>query len=376
MQDLTDFLQPVDLNEITQDQDFNDGQWARQMAVNSGYIPDLTDIPIVLLGVGDRRGAGVDTDVHSAPLAIRRALYGLHAWHEEIRVADLGDIRRGATLNDTYVALSTVITEMLRMNKTVVILGGSHDLTLAQYQAYRPLNQSIEATCIDAHIDLKGESPLRKDNFLMEMLTSEPNWVKHYNHIAFQSYYIHPRLLETLEKLRFDCYRVGVVREDLEEMEPVMRASSMVSFDLNAISHAFVPSNLHQPNGLSGDEACALAQYAGMSTQLSSFGLYGYEPEQDPHHRGAMQIAQMIWYFIDGRHKSLQESALQDSTQFNHFHTFFSDVETLFLQSRRSSRWWMQMPGKEFIACSVKDYQKASNNEIPERWLRAQERLA
>ena len=46
----------------------------------------------------------------------------------------------------------------------------------------------------------------------------------------------------------------------------------------------------------------------------------------------------------------------------------------LFLQSKKTGRWWMQMPDKRFIACSANDYMIAGSNEIPERWLRAQER--
>jgi hypothetical protein len=34
----------------------------------------------------------------------------------------------------------------------------------------------------------------------------------------------------------------------------------------------------------------------------------------------------------------------------------------------------MQLPNKKYIASSYKDYVQASHNEIPERWLRAQER--
>jgi hypothetical protein len=52
----------------------------------------------------------------------------------------------------------------------------------------------------------------------------------------------------------------------------------------------------------------------------------------------------------------------------------FAEVETVFLQSKKTGRWWMQLPDKKFIACSYKDYLLASSNEIPERWLRAQER--
>ena len=36
----------------------------------------------------------------------------------------------------------------------------------------------MEATCIDASINLRGESPERSENFLMEMLTGEANHTK------------------------------------------------------------------------------------------------------------------------------------------------------------------------------------------------------
>ena len=38
-------------------------------------------------------------------------------------------------------------------------------------------------------------------NFFMEMLTGEPNYIRHYNHVAFQSYFVHPHMLETMDKL-------------------------------------------------------------------------------------------------------------------------------------------------------------------------------
>ncbi|MEY4098666.1 MAG: hypothetical protein RL170_1510, partial [Bacteroidota bacterium] len=37
-------------------------------------------------------------------------------------------------------------------------------------------------------------------------------------------------------------------------------------------------------------------------------------------------------------------------------------------------RWWMQTHNNQWAPCSYKDYLVASNNEIPERWLRALER--
>ncbi|RYZ26845.1 MAG: arginase, partial [Sphingobacteriales bacterium] len=88
----------------------------------------------------------------------------------------------------------------------------------------------------------------------------------------------------------------------------------------------------------------------------------------------AKQISQMIWYAIDGRSRGQREAKLDDQSAFNEFYLAFAEVETTFLQSKKTGRWWMQLPDKNFIACSHRDYLQASTNEIPERWLRAQER--
>jgi formiminoglutamase len=82
----------------------------------------------------------------------------------------------------------------------------------------------------------------------------------------------------------------------------------------------------------------------------------------------------MLWYLIDGKSRGRREAALTDRDFFIEYHTVFAELETTFLQSKRTQRWWMQLPDKKYIACSYQDYLLASRNAIPERWLRAQER--
>lgn len=374
MYDLHDFLSPINIHSLNDDQGYNDGQLAKHISINDGEIPNLDGIDIVLVGINESRGSGVTGNYNDAADMIRKQFFQLHYWHNDVTIADIGNIKTGATLQDSYAAISTVVAELIFMKKTVVLLGGTHDISLPQYHAYKKLDKIVEATCIDATIDLKGESALRSENFLLEMLTGEPNMVKHYNHIAFQSYLVHPRMLETMDKLRFDCFRVGKVKENIVEMEPVLRNTNLLSFDINAIKNSDAPANECSPNGLTGAEACMLTQYAGMSNNIDSFGIYGYQPKSDVHELTAKQIAQMLWYFIDGKSRGKQEAALEDRDNFNEFHTVFTEVDALFLQSRKTGRWWMQLPDKTFIACSYNDYQSAARNEIPERWLRAQER--
>src|SRR5882762_2682369 len=131
MYDLHDFLEPVLLHTINEDNGYNDGQFAKHIALYDVEMPDITNADIVLVGVTETRGSGVFNSLESAPNAIRRQLYQLHFWHKDVSIADIGNIKTGATLADSYAAVKAVLAELIRMNKTVVILGGSHDITLA-----------------------------------------------------------------------------------------------------------------------------------------------------------------------------------------------------------------------------------------------------
>lgn len=371
---ISDFLTPVNLAAITHDEGFKEGQLGKIADVYQDEFPDLDEAQLVIVGCGEQRGSGLIHGQSQAPDIIRRHFYSLFYWHTDIKIADVGNIRTGSLFTDSYAALKTVVQELMNDGKTVIILGGSHDLTLSQYHAYAENKKLIEASCVDALIDLNLESPFRHENFLMEMLTGEPNILRHYNHIAFQSYYVHPRMLETMDKLRFDCYRVGSVKETIDEMEPVIRNSNMFSFDVSAIASAYAPANAISPNGLNGEEACVLMRYAGMSPNVNSIGIYGYDVQHDKDDLTAKQIAHMLWYVLDGRSRGKREASLDEKDSFNEYYMTFAEVETTFIQSKKTGRWWMQLPDKKFIACSYKDYLLASSNEIPERWLRAQER--
>jgi formiminoglutamase len=370
---IVDFLDPLNLGMISNDTGYKEGQIGKVIKVYEDEFPDLDNVDIVLVGCGEQRGAAL-LQPGTAADVIRNEFYNLYYWHQDIRLADIGNVKIGKANTDTYAALKVVLHEMMLEGKTVIVLGGSHDLTLSQYYAFADEKRQVDAVGVDAVIDINIDSPFRCDNYLMELLTADPNYMRHYNHIAFQSYFVHPRMLETMDKLRFDCFRVGTVKEHIDEMEPVIRNCQILSFDISALAHAFAPANSITPNGLNGEEACTLMQYAGMSSNMQSVGIYSYRPEKDVEQLTAKQISQMLWYFMDGRSRGSREAVIDERESFNEFHTAFAEVETTFLQSKKTGRWWMQLPDKQFIACSYKDYLLASSNEIPERWLRFQER--
>ena len=156
-----------------------------------------------------------------------------------------------------------------------------------------------------------------------------------------------------------------------------MRETDMVSFDFGAMKLSEAPGQIHlSPNGLTGEEACQLSWYAGMSTAPVWFGLFGYAPSLDPSASGAMMAAQIAWYFLSGISKKVDKAPLDEATDFIHYHIQLDEVEDpiSFLKHPVTKRWWMEVPSEDCdyfplrIPCSKKDYKMACKNQIPSRW--------
>jgi len=376
MQDLRSFFEPQHFIETKNAQAYEPMQWGANIKCATSQGFDWDEADIVIVGCGEWRGADAASAYSNSPNVIREELYKMYYWHNAVKIADAGNIRRGASADDTRAALLTVLQEIHEAGKIAVVIGGSHDLTLQQYEVFKKKEQMAVASVADMLIDLDEAEDVTAHSFLMDMLTGSPNFISHYSHMAFQSYYAHPRMLETLDKLRFDFYRLGKVRECIDDMEPVLRISNLFSFDLSAVRYSDAPANVNgSPNGLNGEEACMLTRYAGMSEVLTSIGIYGYDHETDSHNMTARLVSQMIWYFVDGYLVRKTEAKLTERDEFIVFNVAFTDNDTVFLKSKRTNRWWMRLPDQNFVPCSYNDYLVASNDQIPERWLREQERL-
>src|SRR5688500_7503150 len=160
---ISDFLSPINLQEVTHVEGYKEGQIGKTISVYSDEFPDLDDAHIVIIGCGEQRGSGLIHGQSDAADIIRRHFYSLYYWHQDVILADAGNIKAGSLFTDSYAALKTVVQELTTDGKTVIILGGSHDLTLSQYHAYAENKKTIEATCVDALIDLNLESPFRHE---------------------------------------------------------------------------------------------------------------------------------------------------------------------------------------------------------------------
>jgi formiminoglutamase len=392
MSDISHFFTGVDVPAIAGTYQYKDSQFGSILRIHQadGSFPELEDLDVALIGVTDDRNAGNNIGCAGAADVVRNYFYQLYGGSFDLRMADLGNISPGHSTEDTYYALRSTIDQLIRRNIVPVILGGSQDLTFAQFLGYKDLEQTINVVAIDSVFDLGNpDEDITNTSYLGKIILHQPNYLFNFSNIGYQTYLVDQTSLQMMNRLYFDVYRLGQVRDKIEEAEPVIRQADMLSFDITAIKHSDAPANPNaSPNGFYAEEACQMMRYAGMNDKLSSIGIYEINPAFDTGGKTANLAAQMIWCFLDGIYSRKNDFPNRTSADYTRFHVMLQDdkYEINFYKSKKSDRWWMEIPypphkdlkfeRHTLIPCSYKDYDMATKNEIPDRWWQTYQKLS
>ena len=342
-------------------------------------FPDLEGVKIAIFGVLEDRLDEKRTGEPFGFEGIRTALYNLFPGNWHLNIADLGDIQKGETVEDTFYAVQTAVAECLKKGIIPVILGGSQDLLYAQYRAYDGVEQMVNMVNIDSRFDLgDADKFLSNRSYVGKIVVTQPYNLFNYSSLGYQTYYNSQDEIELMDRLFFDAYRLGEVSSDITVVEPVMRDANLVGVDLGAVSGGALGNyRLQSPNGFDGKEICALSRYAGISDKVSSFGVYEYTSEYN-FPASNMLVAQMIWYFIEGVNFRKNENTISAKKEFIRYQVPIDDEILVFYKSPVSGRWWIEIPfispannklkRHTLLPCTQGDYLDACNQIIPERW--------
>ncbi|MBE0649206.1 MAG: formimidoylglutamase [Bacteroidales bacterium] len=384
------YFNPInsDLTDLQEAKNQNVGSVIRAHT-EKGNFPDLEGAQIALMGVEEDRRGLENQGCAAAPDLVRSFLYKLYSHWSSLSIVDLGNIKSGHTVEDTYFAVKDVISYLLKNNILPILIGGSQDLTYANYLAYENTGKVVNIASVDSVFDLGHEDDeLNSRSYLSRIIMHQPNYLFNYTNIGYQTYFVNLDALQLMKNLFFDINRLGNVRANMAETEPMVRNADILSFDISSIRASDAPGSFYAgANGLAGEEACQICRYAGMSDKLTSIGFYEMNPKFDPHGQTAHLVAQMIWYFLDGYANRHQDFPERNNKDFVRFRVFLEDhgEELFFLKSKKTDRWWIQIPPKDesetninpnhFVPCSYEDYQTAMRQEIPDRWWKLQQKL-
>lgn len=353
------------------------------------YFPELEGADIAIIGINEDRNALENSGCGLAPDYVRHKLYTLFAVKEHTKIIDLGNLINGHQISDTYSALSQIMTHLLEFNIVPIIIGGSQDLTFSMYKTYEKLKRVVNIASIDSRFDIGSEdAPMNAQAYLSKIILEQPNYLFNYTNIGYQTYFVDQESIELMNHLYFDVYRLGNVRADMQELEPVLRNADMLTVDVGSIRQSDLPASFYaSPNGFTGDEICKITRYAGISDKVSSIGFFEFNPMLDQNKQSAHLIAQMVWYFIEGFYNRRQD---YPNLSKDHYIKYFVSIQDglydiKFYKSKKTNRWWMEVPyppdkksryeRHNIVPCSYKDYETACSDDIPERWWQAMKKM-
>lgn len=372
-----DFLKPV--SEELQDFAKSCNSFALGQAIK--FREDVIEIDeksndkIAIIGVTESRSKQKDLIEDVDFSLVRTQLYELQMGNWSIDLYDFGDVVYYDDKAETEKVFREVTNGLIRDGYVVVILGGNPSLGYQQYRAYDEIVDKVYYLTIDHKLRLgKDEAQTTENNYLTKIISNEPFNLLDYTNIGFQTYFVAQEKLDLLDQLNFDAVRLGVISENVKEIEPYSRDANAALLNLSSLQGSdFSSSKNMTPNGFTSREICALTRYLGFSNKLTS--LYVCDYIENYKKLDHLLIAQMIWYFIDGKNHRPEIKSFEDTQYFEKIFVPTEGYNYIFYRNIFTNQLWIEVDNTvdgerkiEIISCSEKDYEQALNGEIPNRW--------
>lgn len=378
-----DLLKPVDDHLIVHNELVSSLILGNRIKIHSlKYgIPDLDSVKIVLIGLPEERNSieylGDELNLNE----IRKSFYNLYPGNWSLEIADLGNLILGNSTDETYGRLVSLLTQIFKKNIIPIMIGGSHDLLYPIYRSYDSFQNTVNIVNIDSNFDI-GDStkPINNLSYFGKIILDQPHNLFNYSNIGYQTYHNSQEEIDLMENLYFEAYRLGEVSSNITSVEPLMRDADIVSIDMKSIKASELSSRQKfSPNGFDGKQICAICRYAGISNKVSSFGIFEYKSSNEDEIT-EMLISQMMWYFIEGVSCRIIDAEFSNEDEYNKFTVIVDEYELIFYNNKITSRWWIEILGNgsntklkqtTLLPCTLDDYEKAKNGDIPDRWFKA-----
>lgn len=381
--EILNYFDAVELNKFEDTSFVNDpDSIGKTILINSIVEPLLPNahFDIALFGVNRYFNKKIAEKNHT-PSRIREELYKLKKTSPQMRIADLGNIKTGKSYSQTLMAIEQVCSMLFYLKKTIIIIGGSNQLSVGVFNAFKEFENNINVSNIDAKIDIETTQSQNKEwKPLNRLVEKERAYIYNISCIGYQQYFTGHHQIETLNKHYFEHYRLGAIRDNFHNIEPVLRDTDLAQFNISSIRMSEAPGQANgSPNGFYADEACRLARYSGLSDRLKAFGLFDIDSTYDQNKQTIKLAAQIIWHFIEGFIHRKNDYPIRNIDNYIKFEVQIDEIDfpIVFYKNETSERWWLEIKSTQntdnaenttIVACTEDDYKSACQNEIPERW--------
>ena len=362
---IKDFFEPIPNIVHDSIETLSSNQIGKSIDFHLTTFPDLSSTKIALIGLNNNFDS------------VRYHFFSMNQHFKNLQIADLGNLKAN------YLVKIDELLKYLLSNKILpILIGGDTQSTYSLHKAYDRLTNTV---IIDERIPFVMDNPRNSNSLLNQIFENNNENLFNLGVVGYQTHYVDKRILEYFDKNHYEHLRLGQVRNNIEEAEPIIRDADMIVMNLSVLKKAEVPAcDTASPSGIFTEDACQLAYYAGISDKLSSFGLFGFDLEKDSNHQTAQVISQIIWYFLYGYYNRKHDYPITKGNLTEYVVSFKKhSYQITFWKSNQSDRWWMEVPTKtkqqqrhRLIPCSYQDYLQACREDLPERLLAAYRRFA
>jgi formiminoglutamase len=279
---------------------------------------DYEAADIVILGCpqdeGVRRNHGRE-GASLAPFAIRQQFYKLTTFNVKQKICDIGDINIGSTLEATHDTQSTVVTQLLRDGKRLIVLGGGNDISYpdgsAMAEVFGP--EWWIGINIDSHLDVRLAEERNSGTPYRQLLDEGRLLPKYFYEVGFQTHLCSPVYYEYLRGLGVNRISLEVLRSrtevDQELKENIKQKfighssslNTFFGFDLDAVRSADAPgTSAPSPLGLRASEFIQLVKYAASLANTKIIEFSEVNPKFDLDNRTAKLVAIGMHRFCTG----------------------------------------------------------------------------
>ena len=365
----SEYFSPVKFEIIDYVNKLDNNQLGSKLKINGrDNLNSFESLDIVIFSVNEYRFNSAIRKSFNANKDFRKKLYSLYYGNWDLNIYDFGDLENGNLVSDTQFALSKIL-EFFSKNKILVItIGGSQNLLFDIYSSLKETLQKINLVSVDNKIDFSNNN----ESFLHKIIMDENNKLANFSNIGYQKHLTSVTENKLIDKMYFESINLGKIKANINEAEPVLRDSNIVSFNINSVKSGDL-NNAHQyPNGLNSYELCSLSRFSGLSSRIN---IVSFFENWDLSIMNSL-IAESLWYVLDGYATRVDENPLDDSNDFIYYHIELDNYKFKFYRSKLSDRWWVEFLNeelitlkKDIISCTLNDYNNCRNSVIPERIL-------
>lgn len=279
---------------------------------------DYAAAQIVILGCpqdeGVRRNSGRSGAEH-APASIREQFYKLTPFNIKQKIADVGDVKIGSSLEETHETHFEIVSQLLRDGKRIIVLGGGNDISYpdgcAMAEVFGP--EWWIGINIDSHLDVRIAEQRNSGTPYRQLLEEGRMLPQYFYEVAFQTHFCSPVYYDYIRSLGVNRISLELLRSraeaDLELKESIKQKfighssslNTFFGFDLDAVRSADAPgTSAPSPLGLRNSEFIQLVKYAASLANTKIIEFSEVNPKYDSDNRTSKLVAIAMHRFCSG----------------------------------------------------------------------------